>query len=44
MEVRLTQGLWALEAEERRKGVAMTEKDSISFAIFALGLVWRCLG
>lgn len=36
-EVRLTYGLRALEAEEKRKGVAVIEKDSISFAIFAPG-------
>lgn len=29
-----------METQKKRKGVAMTEKDSISFAVFALGLVW----
>ena len=31
---------WALEAEERRKGVATTKEDSISLAVFAQSLVW----
>ena len=39
--IRLIPGLTALEVEETAKGVATPEKDSISFAAFALGLVWN---